>query len=272
MRDRSLGRDRDVDYVGCWVDPDAGKFFCLVKAPTRPDADAVHAEGHGMLPAQVYRVREGMRERLDNRAMSILCAGALSPDANCVDVGCNRGAILRQMVRCAPEGRHIAFEPIPELCELVASEFPGVDVRQVALSSQPGESKFVHVKERPGYSHLLRESERVVDSSSELISVPVDTLDHALPDGYVPSLLKIDVEGAQLDVLKGAVEVLSAFRPIVLFEHGLGRHQDSEELFELLSTRARLRLYDIDGNGPLGRKRFRDVVAQGDIWNFVARP
>ena len=272
LKDISLGRAHDVDYLRYWVDSEAGKFFCLVDAPTAPAAEAVHAEGHGMLPVEVFRVREGLRDRRDYEAMRVLFAGALAPDSNCIDVGSCLGVVLHEMVRCAPEGRHIAYEPIPELFTALTGRFPQVDVRQAALSSQPGEKTFVHLPERPGYSHLRRETEAEPEPSARLLTVAVETLDQALPDHYVPTLIKVDVEGAELEVLTGAEAVLTNFRPIVIFEHGAGRPDDSQELFELLSGRAGLRIYDIDGNGPLARKHFLEVVGELRLWNFVARP
>lgn len=270
MRDILLGRTRDVDYVRYWVDSDAGKFFCLVEAETAEATEAVHAEGHGMLPVEVYQVRQGHRDREDYEAMRLLFAGALAPDSNCIDVGCHKGWILEQMLRCAPEGRHIAYEPIPELRSSLVERFPQVDVRQAALSSHPGESTFVYLPERPGYSHLLRGTESGGEPT-EMIAVRVETLDRALPDEYVPTLIKIDVEGAELEVLKGAADTLARFRPIVIFEHGAGRPDVSKELFELLSG-AGLRLYDIEGNGPMGPHHFLEVLGQLRLWNFIARP
>jgi FkbM family methyltransferase len=272
LQDIAIGRPHQVDYRRYWVDIDAGKFFCLVEAPTASAAEAVHADGHGMLPAEVYRVREGLRDRQDFEAMRLLFTAALATDSNCVDVGAWQGTILREMLRRAPEGTHIAYEPIPEVCNALATRYPQVDVRQAALSSQRGERTFVYLPERQGYSHLLREAEAQPEASAELITVRVETLDSALPDSYVPTLIKIDVEGEELEVLRGAQEALSTFRPIVVFEHGAGRPDDSKELFDLLSHGAGLRLYDIDGNGPLGRRDFLEVIAQLRVWNYVARP
>jgi FkbM family methyltransferase len=272
LQDISLGRDCEVDYLRYWVDSDAGKFFCLVEAPTAPAAEAVHDRGHGMLPAEVYRVREGLRDRRDYEAMRVLFTGVLAPDSNCIDVGASLGVVLREMLRCAPDGKHIAYEPIPELCTDLTARFPQVDVRQAALSSRPGESAFVHLQDRPGYSHLLRETEPAPEPSAERIDVSVETLDGALPDDYAPALIKVDVEGAELEVLKGAAETVARFRPVVVFEHGAGRPEDSKELFELLSDGAGLRIYDIDGNGPMRRQRFLDVVGLGQLWNFIAKP
>jgi FkbM family methyltransferase len=272
LRDIALGRQHQVDYRRYWVDIEAGKFFCLVEAPTASTAEAVHVDGHGMLPSEVYRVREGLRDRQDFEAMRILFTAGLATDSNCVDVGASRGTILREMLRRAPEGRHIAYEPIPDVCTGLAARYPQVDVRQAALSSRPGERTFVHLPQREGYSHLLRDTDEQPEPSAELISVRVDTLDGELPDDYAPTLIKIDVEGEELEVLRGAREALATFRPIVIFEHGAGRPDDSKELFDLLSQRTGLRLYDIDGNGPLGRREFLEVIAGLRVWNYVARP
>ena len=272
LRDASLGRDSDVDYRRFWADPDTGRFFCLVEAPTAEAAEAVHAAGHGMLPTETFLVREGLRDRKDHEAMRILLAGTLAPDSNCVDVGCNRGVILREMVRCAPRGSHVAFEPIPDLYQNLITRFPQVDIRQAALSSESGERTFAHLPERPGYSHLVPDADVVAEPSAELITVRVEPLDQALPDGYTPTLVKIDVEGAELEVLRGAVETLNRSQPIVIFEHGFGDREISDELFELLSNQAGLRIYDIDGNGPMGHQRFIDVLGEMSVWNFVARP
>ena len=48
----------------------------------------------------------------------------LAEDACCVDVGANVGAVLRHMVEFAPRGRHVAFEPLPELAALLAARVP----------------------------------------------------------------------------------------------------------------------------------------------------
>ena len=62
--------------------------------------------------------------------------------------------------------------------------------------------------------------------------------------------MKIDVEGAELQVLEGAVGTLREARPVVAFEHGLGTGM-SEDLFNLLCRDVGLRLFNMEGIGPL---------------------
>lgn len=45
-------------------------------------------------------------------------AATLTPTSNYVDVGANIGDMLVHALAYAPEGRHIAVEPLPELCDI----------------------------------------------------------------------------------------------------------------------------------------------------------
>ncbi|HYM19787.1 MAG TPA: DUF4242 domain-containing protein [Candidatus Kapabacteria bacterium] len=48
-----------VEYLKYWYDEGTGKVFCLVKAPNREAAIAVHREAHGLVADQVIEVQEG---------------------------------------------------------------------------------------------------------------------------------------------------------------------------------------------------------------------
>ena len=48
-----------VIYRNYWVDEAAGKVFCLVEAPSKEAAVAVHREAHGLVADEVYEVIEG---------------------------------------------------------------------------------------------------------------------------------------------------------------------------------------------------------------------
>lgn len=163
------------------------------------------------------------REARDRHAMSVVLATVLSDDANTIDVGAHSGAVLREILRIAPSGRHLAYEPIPELATSLAGEFPTVDVRNAALSDENGESRFVHVDSAPEYSGLReREYHGVADVVKHEITVRTERLDDHLPDDLCPDLIKIDVEGAELPVMMGGIETLRRFRPTLIFEHGAG--------------------------------------------------
>jgi hypothetical protein len=48
-----------VNYKNYWVDPKAGKIFCLVEAPDADTAHQVHKEAHGLVADEIYEVKEG---------------------------------------------------------------------------------------------------------------------------------------------------------------------------------------------------------------------
>jgi FkbM family methyltransferase len=212
------------------------------------------------------------RDWRDSEHLRLLLALSLAEDSNCVDVGSHQGAVLREIVRAAPRGRHIAFEPLPVFHAQLAAEFPGVDVRRVALSNGVGEASFTYVRTRPGYSGF-RPRRYPAAEETETITVATDTLDSSLPDGYVPALIKIDVEGAEGQVLQGALRTIKEHTPTVVFEHGTAAREYGtrpETIFGLLCDEAGLRIFDLDGNGPYGRTEFAAVCDRGRYWNFVA--
>ena len=47
-----------VEYKRYWVDPKAGKVFCLVDAPNPEAANTVHREAHGLVADEIYEVSE----------------------------------------------------------------------------------------------------------------------------------------------------------------------------------------------------------------------
>jgi hypothetical protein len=49
----------DVKYLRYWFDEGSGKVFCLIEAPNKEAAIAVHREAHGLLADELIEVREG---------------------------------------------------------------------------------------------------------------------------------------------------------------------------------------------------------------------
>lgn len=213
------------------------------------------------------------RNLRDEAHLRLLLAFSLSESANCIDVGANIGGILKQIVAAAPHGRHIAYEPLPDLSANLRRRFPDVDVRQLAASNHRGTASFQHVRSRPGYSGLRRRDYPGQEEVEE-IQVAVEDIDSSLPEGYVPALIKIDVEGGERHVIEGAIKTIERHRPIVVFEYGKAsaRNYDTApgDVFDLLAGRAGLRILDLDG-ARYDRCGFERVVEQGTRFNFVAR-
>jgi FkbM family methyltransferase len=75
--------------------------------------------------------------------------GLLEADSDCLDIGAHEGVVLREMVRLAPNGRHIAWEPLPALARRLRERYPAVEIRDAALSIGAGERAFAHVLDEP---------------------------------------------------------------------------------------------------------------------------
>jgi hypothetical protein len=48
-----------VNYIRYWFDEGTGKVFCLVEAPSKEAAEAVHREAHGLVADEIVEVKEG---------------------------------------------------------------------------------------------------------------------------------------------------------------------------------------------------------------------
>ncbi len=222
-----------------------------------------------LLAAVDPRARRAQQEEVAIRA---LLAGSLGTGSTYVDAGTNRGQVLREAVRVAPEGRHVAFEPIPALAAEVARGFPGVECRPLALGARRETARFCHFTALDGWSGLRRSPE-ISDERGrpEYFEVQVSTLDAEL-EGLDPRVIKIDVEGAELGVLEGTRQVLARARPLVIFEHvaEAARLYEAtpEALWELLDG-AGYRVFSVTGEGPFTREAF---AAAREQVNWTAAP
>ena len=211
----------------------------------------------------------------DTELLVALMEEVLEPDSDCLDVGAHAGSVLGEMRRLAPGGRHVAWEPLPEFAARLRETYPGVEVRQAALSDENGEREFAHVLADPGWSGFVHRP-TPAGGRVETITVRTERLDDALPAGVEPAFVKIDVEGAEERVLRGALETLRRHRPVIAFEHGLGSadHYGTTPaaIHRLLAGELGYGLFGLDGDGPYDESRFGEIFAAGERVNFAARP
>ena len=204
--------------------------------------------------------------------MRLLIAGLLAPTDSCVDVGAGYGSLLGDMVRCAPQGRHIAYEPIPDVFRELVHRFPEVDAREVAVADANGESGFLFIENDAGWSALRRYAWQTRHPARiRELRVRTVRLDDDLPLGFVPRLVKIDVNGGEGACLRGAVHTIRMHRPVVIFEHGaaasLANGYSTRDVYELLRDQCDLRVFTLSGEGPLTLAALENARE----WNFMAR-
>jgi len=206
-------------------------------------------------------------------------AKILQENSNCVDIGCHKGEVLKQMLRYSPKGNHYAFEPIPSLFETyLKNQFPeNCHLYNLGLSERESEKTFNFVVSNPAYSGFEKRSYKG-EEKIELITVQTARLDQILPESYNPDLIKIDVEGAELEVLKGSEKILARCKPVILFEHGKGASDiygtSPEDIFDLLCSKHEFRIFTLESflknNDSLDLSKFKALYESGQEYYFVA--
>ena len=185
-----------------------------------------------------------------DRLTKVIMKEYLKPDSNCIDVGCHKGEILEMMLKFAPKGRHYAFEPIPYLYNDLVQKFKDVaTIYPYALSDEKGSTTFNLVKNAPAYSGLKQRHYDIENPDIEVINVEKETLDDLLGDSRI-DFIKIDVEGGEFGVLKGAKALLRKNLPTILFECGKGASDyygtQPADIYNYLTQEIGLRLFTLN--------------------------
>ncbi len=173
-----------------------------------------------------------------------------------VDVGANVGCFTAYALRRMRRGRLCALEPNPDahahLAALAAQWAPRrphlrVDLGQTAVGSTPGKARFV-VPAGASVRGAFADLGGTADDRARGFDVDVVTLDDWLAARGVGAidLLKIDVEGAETDVLAGAAATLAATRRVALEWHGPKRLEAVTRTLTAAGFRPALRLADPD--------------------------
>jgi FkbM family methyltransferase len=131
------------------------------------------------------------------------------------DIGANRGEWTDAVWQALGRGRYFAYEP-QEACQprLKGSPVPNLTVVRCAVSDQPGEMDLYSDSPGSGCASLYQRSETYLSRPTRVERVPVTTVDEALEAHRLDraDFMKIDVEGAELEVLRGAERSLKAKR------------------------------------------------------------
>ena len=216
------------------------------------------------------------RGRADHIGMAIALRAALAVGDDAIDVGAHLGDVTRQIRQSAPEGRVLAIEPLPHLASDLRRSFgDDVIVEQCALTDgEPSEVEFLHVVNNPGYSGL-KERDYPEAPDFERLRVKTERLDDLVErHGLAPRFIKIDVEGAELLVLRGARRTIEKYKPVIVVEHGSaaeGYGETPGTFFDLIEELG-LRVFNFDGEASYTRGAFINAVGPNHYFNFLLRP
>lgn len=151
---------------------------------------------------------------------SAIAKQLLKPGDIAVDIGANIGYFTLLFAQCVGSSGHVhAFEPVPALSSKLAENIRLNHLGQVtshicALSDRKGTARFFSgPKDNTGLSSL-----REPRQASGSFEVELARLDDVVTTGSRIALVKIDVEGAELQVLRGMERILRDSRPNLLLE------------------------------------------------------
>lgn len=203
----------------------------------------------------------------------------ISSTSNCIDVGCHKGEMLDLMLKYAPNGQHLGFEPIPSFFKNLEEKYSGIaKIYSCALSDQAGETTFQYVKNAPAYSGIKKRHYDIENPEIERINVSMETLDNLIDIDFKVDLIKIDVEGAELGVLKGAISIIKRDKPVIIFEFGLGASDyygtTPEDIYDLLVKECGLGVFKLEDwikrRSPLSLQQLDDAYNKEGEYYFIA--
>lgn len=159
------------------------------------------------------------------------------------DVGANIGTISIWLSKFFPLGHVYSFEPQRQIFYQLAGNIAlnnlyNIDVFNYALGSK---EEMITVNEPNYFSNYdfgtFSLIEEKIPSTNKKLTVPCITLDNFVKNYKIPKvdLLKIDAEGMDLEVLKGSVDIIENFSPVIYVEHFDNRVSQLDDIQNFLN-------------------------------------
>jgi FkbM family methyltransferase len=169
-------------------------------------------------PSMWLRWRFMNRPKSAERELAYL--GKIVPQgAVTVDVGANCGLYTQRLARLS--GQVHAFEPSHHMADLLRrTSAHNVEIHEIALSDHKGDAELFTPQGDRGlvYGRASLEQQEMELSAQDVIAthVPLARLDEVVREDV--SFVKVDVEGHELNVLNGAVDLIERCQPVFLVE------------------------------------------------------
>jgi len=169
-------------------------------------------------------LHRGLRARWlhDRTEIGVLLA-AIRPGDVAVDVGANKGSFLLSLSLGVGSGRVVAFEPQPVLADYLRRSCRAARLRNVVVETRGVSERTgnltLHMPAGIGSAGASFEASILAISPCSDVVVPVTSLDEYFRDEHARiAAIKVDVEGHELAVLRGAEEILQRHHPLLLIE------------------------------------------------------
>lgn len=154
------------------------------------------------------------------RHLTRLLPRLLPQDGVALDIGANAGAIALSMAHLVPRGEVIAFEAAPANADrlqanVARTAMANVRVERIALYDRRCELALSYLDEHSGGASVSTEPQAA--ATTRIAAITLD--DWADAHGLTRvDLVKLDVEGSEVRVLRGARATLARFRPALVVE------------------------------------------------------
>ena len=151
--------------------------------------------------------------------VQLVLDSTLSPGDRFVDIGANIGMVTLHARSLVGATGHIdCFEPNPECIghlrgHLQINNIENVEIHTCALSDKESTMNLKLTSEHSGTATLAE-----VDEVTHAVPVKVCVGDNLLMQGPRVDVIKVDVEGFEMNVLSGLNRTLKAFKPIIITE------------------------------------------------------
>jgi FkbM family methyltransferase len=183
-----------------------------------------------------------------------------------IDVGAGVGMFTLQCHRIFPDSRYLLVEPLQEnspSLEQATKRIKNAEYVLAVAHSEPGEVT-LNVHSDFAGSSLYLENEPDLDGTPR--NVQAVTLDNLCKERCVsgPYLIKIDVQGAELDVISGAMEIIDQIEYIILEVSLYQFVKKGPQIYDVITFMRShgFVVYDIFG---LNYRRLDDALAQVDM-------
>lgn len=156
----------------------------------------------------------------------------LNNDSVFFDIGSNIGSFVLIANKTIKQEQIYAFEPIPMLNNRLKTLFPKANIKNIALSNVKTKTQF----KIPKINHtqfltrgtLNTNFIEINESGFDILDVQTNTLDNFCLEEAISKIdvIKIDVEGHEYEVIKGALESFKKYKPSLIIEIEQRHHTD----------------------------------------------
>jgi len=163
----------------------------------------VYAQNHWIEIFEDPRISPLRRDKIYEQETTIFLRNHLKKEQTVWDVGANIGYFSLEFARSVgPEGKVLSFEPHPEIFQVLQrnvkrNKYNNISLFNQACGSEPGQTKLFFSTENEGNHKIVENS-----NSNNFALTEVVSLSSFLGE-YTPSLIKMDIEGAELLALQG---------------------------------------------------------------------